>query len=161
MSYSMLLSIIGRIQPEAWDAIVPHSPLTRVPAGKPGLGQVALNPQPLPPGEPLVTAAADLAHEVVRAAVTTDMQGGSSSALISDLIDDWCGTPWPRKWPWPSPGPRPEPEPDPVPWDVQTARVAGALIFASMASRLSQGELRDTLTKGADRLAEAALAGER
>jgi hypothetical protein len=161
LTYSTLLAMIGNIPPEAWDAIIPHGPRVRVAAGEGHLDWAALNPQPLPPREAFLTAAAQLAHEFVRGAVTIDMQGGSSPALVSDLIDDWCGTLWPRRWPWPWPGPRPDEGPLPELWDVRTARVVGAVIFASMASRLAEGDLRETLAKGADRLAEAALAEAR
>jgi len=44
------------------------------------------------------------------------------------------------------------------PWDIQTARVIGAVIFASVAARLSSSDLRTAFAEGADRLAEAALA---
>jgi hypothetical protein len=159
--YGTLLALIGRIGPEAWDAIVPHGPRLRVPAGEGHLDWAALNPQPLPPEDRLLTAAAQLAHELVRGAITIEMQGGSSSGPVSELIDEWCGTPWPRRWPWPWPGPRPDDGPLPDPWAVQTARVVGALIFASMASRLSDGDLQEALAKGADRLTEAALTDAR
>src|SRR6516165_1555598 len=102
-----------------------------------------------------------MANEVVRLAVESEAQGASSSAFVSEIINDWCGTPWPRKWPWPGPGPRPGTEaggPVPEPWDVRTARVVGAVIFASAASRLSSSDLRTAFADGADRLAEAALA---
>ena len=151
MRYRDLLSIIGTFHPELWDVIHPQGPLERV----------ALNPQPLPPRETLLVGAAEMAHEVVRLAVASEAQGASSSAFVSEIINDWCGTPWPRKWPWPWPGPRPETEaegPSPEPWDVRSARVVGAVIFASVASRLSGGDLRTAFADGADRLAEAALA---
>ena len=147
-----LLSIITTIHPEIWDAIIPQGPRA--------LDRAALNPQPLPPRETLLAGAADMAHEVVRLAVASEAQGGSSFAFVREIIDDWCGTPWPRKWPWPWPGPRPETEPEgpqPEPWDVRTARVVGAVIFASAASRLADGDLRSAFAEGADRLAQAAL----
>jgi hypothetical protein len=156
--YRNLLSIIGTIHPELWDAIIPHGPRVRVVSG---FERVALNPQPLPPRETLLAGAAEMAHEVARLAVASEAQGGSSSGLVSEVIDDWCGTPWPRKWPWPWPGPRPETDiegPHPEPWEVRTARVIGAIIFASVASRLSSGDLRSAFADGADRLVEAALA---
>src|SRR5262249_39394183 len=60
---------------------------------------------------------AEMAHEVVRLAVASEAQGGSSSAFVSEIIEDWCGTPWPRKWPWPGPRPDTEAEgPSPEPW---------------------------------------------
>ncbi len=159
MSYSRLLSIIGRIHPQAWDAIIPHGPRLRVLAG---VERVALNPQPLPPREAFLLSAAELAHDLVRAAVATEMRGEPSSALVTEIIDDWCGTLWPRKWPWPWPGPRPgegpESGPLPDPWDVKTAQIIGAVVFASMASRLSEGDLSTALSDGADRLTETVLA---
>jgi hypothetical protein len=158
MPYNNLLSIIGTIHPEIWDAIIPQGPRVRVVSA---LERVALNPQPLPPRETLLAGAAEMAHEVVRLAVASEAQGASSSAFVNEIIDDWCGTPWPRKWPWPWPGPRPGTAaggPSPDPWDVQTARVVGAVIFASTASRLSSGDLRTAMADGADRLVEAALA---
>jgi hypothetical protein len=145
-----LLSIIATIHPEIWDAIIPHGPRA--------LDRAALNPQPLPPQETLLAGAAEMAHEVVRLAVAAEAQGGSSSAFVREIIDDWCGTPWPGKWPWPSPRPGNDGEgPSPEPWDVQTARVVGAVVFASVASRLASGDLRTTFADGADRLAKAAL----
>jgi hypothetical protein len=156
--YRNLLSIIGTIHPEIWDAVIPHGPRVRVVSA---FDKAALNPQPLPPRETLLAGAAEMAHEVVRLAVTSEAQGISSSAFVSEIIDDWCGTPWPRKWPWPWPGPRPGTEgegPRPEPWDIQTARVIGAVIFASVSSRLSSGDLSTAFAEGADRLAEAALA---
>lgn len=157
-TFSKLLSLVGRIPPAAWDAIIPHGPRLRVTTAEGPVARAALNPQPLPPREAFLTTAAELTHEVVRAAVAAEMQGAPSSALISDLIDDWCPAPWPRRWPWPWPGPRPDEKPIPEPWDMQTARVVAAVIFASMASRLAAGDLREALAKGADRLAEAAVA---
>lgn len=102
---------------------------------------------------------AEMAHEVVRLAVASEAQGGSSSAFVSEIIEDWCGTPWPRKWPWPGARPDTEAEgPSPEPWGVQTARVIGAVIFASAASYLSSGDLGTAVADGADRLVETALA---
>ena len=158
MSYSQLLSFIGSINPRAWDAIIPHGPQIRVTSR---FDRVALNPQPLPPREAFLVGAAEMAHEVVRAATALGANEERSIGLVSELIDDWCGTPWPRKWPWPWPGPRPggREGPQPDPWDIATARVVGAVVFASMASRLAEGDLRDTFAKGAERLSEAALGG--
>jgi hypothetical protein len=157
LRYSRLLALIGSIPPEAWDAIIPHGPRRQLAGGHGDVDWAVLNPQPLPPREAFLTAAAHLAQEVVRGAVTVEMQGGSASGLISELIDEWCGTLWPRRWPWPWPGPRPDGDPEPEPRDVQTARVVGAVVFASMASRLADGDLKEAMAKGADRLAEAAL----
>jgi hypothetical protein len=85
----------------------------------------------------------------------TDVQGGSASACLADLIDDWRGTPWPHKWPWPLPAPGPDP--DPHPWDLAMSRLIGAVVFASVGAGLGEGELRMTLLEGADRLAIVAV----
>jgi hypothetical protein len=41
---------------------------------------------------------------------------------------------------------------------VQAAKLVGALIFASVGSRLADGDVGAAFADGADRLAEAALA---
>ena len=153
MARKHLLTIIGRISPEAWDAIIPHGPIRRAWFGT-GLDAVALNPQPLPPRDFVVSAAA-MARDIGRFAIEQNATGHASAAWVSDLIDDWCGTPWPRRWPSPWPGPR-FGEPDPSPWDIASARMAGAIVFANLAARLGEGELAKALLKGADRLADAA-----
>ena len=152
MQAMSLLSIIGRINPQAWDYIVPMGP---GPGGRQSasLGeQVSLNLQPLPPGEAFVIGAAEMAHSVVRMAIESEVRGEPSIALVSGFSDDWCGTPWPHSWPHPWPGPGPDPDP----WIVQTGRVVGAIVFASVGSRLAEGELRAAFLKGADQLAERA-----
>jgi hypothetical protein len=153
MRASALLSIIGRIHPEAWDAIIPHGPRVRS-----RWEQVMLNPQPLPPRVQFAVEAAEMAHAFVRIAVEADVRGESGSRLVQEWVEDWCGTPWPRKWPWPWPGPRPDEGPQPDPWDVATGRAIGAIIFASIGSRLDRGDLGGTFLDGAERLAEAATA---
>jgi hypothetical protein len=150
MRYTSLLTLIARVRPEAWDAIHPQGPVVL----NDRLARVALNPQPLPPREALTVGAAMMAREVARLAVETDLQGGSASAWLAEFIDDWCGTPWPHKWPWPLPGPGPDP--DPHPWDVATSRVIGAVVFASVGAGLGESDLKMTLLEGADRLASAA-----
>jgi hypothetical protein len=75
---------------------------------------------------------------------------------LSRLVNEWCDTPWPRHWPWPGPGPAPEGGPHPEPWAINEARTAGAVVFASGASRLGDGELRAALADAAERLADVA-----
>jgi hypothetical protein len=146
------LSVVARIRPEVWDAIVPHGPRFRARGDL-----VALNPQPLPPAEAFLVGAAEMAHEFLRVALESDVRGDSAAGFVRDFLDDWCATPWPRKWPWPWPGPRPDEGPLPDPWVVQSGRVIGAIIFASVGSRLADGELKAVFSEGADRLAEAAI----
>jgi hypothetical protein len=95
-----------------------------------------------------------MAHSVANLAVEADVRG-EQSRFVSELIDDWCGTPWPKKWPWPWPGPHGAP--DPEPW-IETGRAIGAIVFASVGARLGEGELSAALLEGAERLAEASVA---
>jgi hypothetical protein len=158
-----LFGVLGRINPSIWDAIIPHG--HRVQFGVPfsKASQVELNPQPIPPGHELLFASADVAHEISLAAVAAEAAGAESvERIVLRAVDDWCGTPrphvpipWPGPWPFPWP-PDPEPHPD---WDIAASRVVGALCFASVASRLSEGEARAALSKGAEQLLEAGLAG--
>jgi hypothetical protein len=148
-----LAAVIGRLHPQALDAIFPHGPvLSRRPAD--------LNPQPLPPKEQLLVASAAVAHDIASAAVGAEAAGGGASKLVARAVDDWCGTrprhipiPWPGPWPFPWP-PEPEPHPD---WDIGLSRVVGALSLASVAARLEEGELQDALARGAEQLLEAGL----
>ena len=160
VSYLTLLSIIGRISPEAWDAIHPHGPVLGISESvlSSRIERLALNPQPLPPRDAFLVGAADLAHEIVRQALSIEARGESSLSFVSDTIDDWCGTPWPRKWPLPFPRSGPTPDPwDTV--DVQAARLVAAIVFASVADRLTDDKFSAVFADGADRLAEAALNG--
>jgi hypothetical protein len=146
MIATKLLIILARIDPIIWEAIGPHVPRQSASLAE----RVSLNPQPLPPGEAFVIGAAEMAHSISRMAIESEVRGESSIALVSGFIDDWCGTPWPHRWP------RPGPDPSPDPWLVQTGRVAGAIVFASVGSRLGEGELSKAFLDGAERLAEAA-----
>ena len=101
-----------------------------------------------------MVGAAEMAHSVVRMAVESEVRGESAVAFVREFVDDWCGTPWPHRWPWPWPWPGPGPDPDP--WIVQTGRVVGAIVFASVGSRLAEGELRAAFLKGAEQLVETA-----
>ena len=145
-----LLAVLGRINPAVWDAIIPHGPV--------GPQRVALNPQPLPPKEALLRASAEVAHDIASAAVFTEAAGGEPARLVSQAIDDWCGT-RPRPFPWPHPFPFPwPPEPEPHPdWDIGASRVVGALALAQVASRMEDGAARDALAKGAEQLLDAGL----
>jgi len=150
MNTVQLLRVIAAIPPEAWDAIIPHGPVLRSRADL-----VSLNPQPLPPKDPFTVSAANMAQELVRIAVESEVQGKSAVGFVKEFIDDWCGTPWPRKWPSPRPGPRHE-GPQPDPWEVTLGRVVGATVFASASGRLGETELAKALQVGAEKLAEAA-----
>jgi len=146
-----MLAMIGRLKKEVFDVFPPHGHrvLDRFDA-------VALNPQPLPPGEPFVTAAIEMSRRLAELAVEADVRGEDSVGWLARMIEEWCGTPWPPGWPWPGPGPRPDEGPLPDPWVVDEARIAGAVVFASVASRLGDGQLRVAFADGAERLADVA-----
>lgn len=142
-----ILSVVARIHPAVWDVI---------PRG--------FTPSPEPwnrsQSEALQIGAAEMAHELVRMAVEMDVSGGQPAGFVREFIDDWCATPWPHKWPIPWPGPRETiADGQPIPWDVQTARAVGSIVFASAGARLPDGDLGAALAEGAERLAEAAIAG--
>jgi hypothetical protein len=159
-----LLAVLARINPAVWDAIIPHGPVLSGASAFEAVSkasEVELNPQPLPPRQQLLLASATVAHDVALAAVTAEAAGTeAASRIVGRAVDDWCGTeprhfpiPWPGPWPFPWP---PEPEPHPE-WDIGASRVVGALSFASVASRLAEGEAREALSKGAEQLLEAGL----
>ncbi|MEP6851633.1 MAG: hypothetical protein ABJA87_03100 [bacterium] len=152
ISASSLLALLGRIHPEAWDFINPYGPILRSSRGASRGEEVALNPQPIPPGVALHVGAAEMAHQLARMAVEANVRGESTD-FLEGFIDDWCATPWPRKWPWPAPGPR---KPDPSS-EIQAARLIGSIVFASIGSRLPDEDLGAIFSKGAERLAEAAI----
>lgn len=154
MNSAALLTTLARIRPQVWDAIIPHGPVRVI--GSPE-DLVALNPQPLPPQPPsdaFLIGAARMAHAVTRMAVEADLRGEATD-FVARWVDDWCATPWPRKWPWPWPDPRLEDGPVPDPWLVGSGRVVGAVVLASVGARLGDGELSAALLTGAERLVEA------
>lgn len=158
MRTASLLSVVARIHPQVWDVIVDRAPYQSAEV----VDHVALNPQPLPPQPPpdaLLIGAAHMARAVTRMAVQADLRGESTSEFLGEWIDDWCATPWPRKWPWPWPSPRPDEGPFPEPWMLQTSRIIGAIIIASVGSSLGDTELGAGLIDGAERLADAAMSG--
>jgi hypothetical protein len=159
-----LVSVLGRINPAAFDAIFPHGPIPfrAGAAGRLAPNASEINPQPLPPKDALLVASATVARDIAFAALSAEAAGNADGAgrLIKSAVDEWCGNgrprfpiPWPGPWPFPWP---PEPEPHPE-WDVVASRVVGALSLAAVASRLSNGAVRDALAAGAERLLDVAL----
>lgn len=124
-------------------------------------GLAALNPQPLPPRFAYVAAlghAAVLRAELIGelSAELGDRAGSAqtrgASRYLSDLLDDWCGTP-PRPFPWPWPGPRPE-------WAREALGAIDHVILASAFQRAAAagigGELGNAVKAAHRRLAETA-----
>lgn len=144
VSLVRLLAKLGHVNPAIWDAIVPHGPahITK-----------------------LQLASAEAAKEIARAASAADAAGNpEAAAIILRAVDEWCGTP-PKRFPWPKPWPGPWPpeleeegEGEEIMPNADTSQLIGALTLASIASRMAEGELRDALDKGAEQLAETALA---
>lgn len=149
------LSLIARIPPEAWDAIVPKGPRAAVGVRlRDRLDLVALNPQPLPPVAAFLVGAADTAHVLAGLAVERGVEdGGRAGELVAEVVDDWCGTGWPRRFPFPWPGP----DPDPRDGDLRLGRLVGAVVLASFAERMPGTELGAAFAAGAERLGEVAL----
>jgi hypothetical protein len=162
MERKSFLTLLATFPPEAWDAVVPKhhyraDALGRFRRFEAGgvLERVGLNPQPLPPKERFVVAAATMTHEVAGLAVDAGVTGtADAAAIVRDFVDDWCGTGWPRRWPWPWP---PEPEPDPR--EIAWGRFAGAVVLASLGARMPGTELGDAFAEGAERLGEVAVHG--
>lgn len=154
-----ILTILGTFPPEAFDAIIPHG--HRRPGGRVSvtdhIDHVALNPQPLPPRERFLVASAELAHEIGRLAVETDLVRGGGSDLVRELVDDWCGTGWPRRWPFPWPGPVPGTRTHEL--DVAGGHLAGAVVLASLGDRMPGTDLGAAFLEAAQKLAEVAQQG--
>lgn len=141
------LALLGKVPLEAWDFIIPHG--HRLAAAS------AVQPSP---ADTYVVAAARLAHDVSTATVEADYTGQDASSHLLRLVDEWCGTPWPRRWPLPFPWPGPWP-PEPDPWwedAVATGRLVGAVVFATMAERLRESDLGAAFGQAAEQLLSAA-----
>ena len=161
ISLISLLVKLGHINPAIWDAIIPHGP-AHIPISAAGASE--LNPQPIPPGKMLQLASVEVAKEIARAASAAEASGNpEAAAIVSRAVEEWCGTPpWPKPWPGPWPPELEEEgegEGEEIMPNADTSQLVGALTLASVASRMAQGELRDALNKGAEQLAETALAG--
>lgn len=156
MNIVKLMFAIRRIPPQAWDAIIPHGPPIGGGFGR-GRGIVELNGQPTPPRPDPMVAAAEMARDLARVASSIESTGGGGADAIIRMVDDWCGTPWPHHWPWPVPfGGEGDPEPRPN-WDVSMARVVGGLVLAETASRMLDGDLREAMATGAEKLLEVGM----
>ncbi|WP_327683018.1 hypothetical protein [Kitasatospora sp. NBC_00458] len=158
---------MGRLHPEAIDGIVPHLPVlgpTRhVHLADAGGGGRPLNPQPIPPGAAeLRLAVAATVNAVANAAITARLSDGDVGRILTEVGDDWCGTPhgripWPKHWPFPwPPG-----EPYPIDWTYATPAVQAqaALTFQAYAGGIADEELGAAFGGLAERLADAALQG--
>lgn len=151
MTLSMqAISIIGRFHPEIFDIL--GTPTATVGRFRSRFDEVALNPQPLPPGEAFTTGVR-VAAELVRLASTAQQLRASFEVDV----DDWCGTPPHIPIPWPH-----TPvtvDPDPHPWLLYNLGLALGLEFSAYVwSDLSAERGLTAVHDGA--LAYATKAGE-
>ncbi|MGA4508585.1 hypothetical protein ACQB6R_09160 [Propionibacteriaceae bacterium G1746] len=113
-----------------WEKIDPHvGPWNRV----------ALNPQPLPPKE---------LGEALMIAVFT-RSAASGHERFAEILDDWCGTGWPGKFP---------PRPKGYEFDPQVL-LGAAFAAADLAMAVDDADLAGMLGKGARQLFETAIEG--
>jgi hypothetical protein len=153
-----LITILTRHDSRLWEKFFPHVPLVahQGVVRSATLERVALNPQPLPPAEIFLDAAADAARGMAQAAIMAEQMGASPHKALAKSIDDWCGTPprpfpWPRPWPGPwvlgrgDDGPRPE-------WDAASGQLVGAMTLAGIAARMDEGEAQKAIEQAAEQL---------
>ncbi len=141
------LALIIALVPEAAD-VIPRGP-QRIGRLAARLGEeVALNPQPLPPGDPSIGVA--LMHKITAAAL-----GGPDTFEAGFLrdVDDWCGTGWPRRWPkgWPVNGPVPGPR------ETAQMMLGGLLAAAEISAHFDDPEIVDAFDKAIEMLGEVAI----
>ena len=99
---SMFLYFVAKIRPEAWDAIIPHGPKVSL-ASREYMIAIAL--------KGFSSELGKRAGTQKLASIQKTLVNFAGEQLAADYgDDDWCGTPWPRKFPLPFP------EPDPFPW---------------------------------------------
>ncbi|MER7703075.1 hypothetical protein ABTX81_09280 [Kitasatospora sp. NPDC097605] len=163
-----LVSLVGRLNPAAWDGLIPHEVAHGVLNGvlaaraDDGGGDAAgLNPQPLPPvAAALRLSVARTVNAVANAAITARVSGGDARQILAEVGEDWCGTPhgripWPRHWPlpWPPEGPAPI-DPD---YATPAVQAQAALAFQGYANGIGDEQLREHFGTLAERLADTAL----
>jgi hypothetical protein len=154
-----LLQILARHHPELWELIHPHVPF--VATGGRGLvedrlGPVALNPQPLPPGDQLVAVTRFTAVAVAQAAIAASATGGDARGFLAEVVDDWCGTPTPHKIPWPKKWPTPWPPGEPYPIDpklaVSSIQAEAGLVFQVYAAGIEDEQLSAQFAEAGEKL---------
>ena len=164
-----LAQLIARLRPEAWDAVIPHGPPSVFgPRPEPWrqamadrLSMVALNPQPLPPGELYAMALSDaLIQEVFGYEAMGHVLGGRATANAAGLavraiaeFEELCPR-WPR-WPrtWPPPPPPPWPHEEMT--QSELLFVAGNFLAAADIAR--EGPVAEALDSAGSRLMAMSL----
>lgn len=132
---SMFLYLVARIDPRAWDAIIPHGPKVSIAAREYMIAMA------------LKGFSAELNNRAVSGKLATIQKRlveSAGSRLAADYgDDDWCGTPWPKKFPFPFPEPGPFPwfsfsdvmlNPQPLPPKALGKEIGGYLMLLSEAT---------------------------
>jgi hypothetical protein len=125
---SIFLYLLAKIRPEAWDAIIPHSPQVSI-ASREYLIAMAVK-----------GFSAELPNKAVGqklGAIGKALVGFAGQQLAADFDDDnWCGTPYPRKH-----GPSPLGSfeevmlnPQPLPPQELEREIGGYLVMLSEAT---------------------------
>ena len=166
--------LIGYLNPEAWDWIVPHQlhvnfalgphpePWIVAKPGRLGRGvQVALNPQPLPPKALYALALADATvAEVISASRTGAILGGEAGAnlqkralsMVSDFEEICPRWPrWPKHWPPPPPPPWHDEQMDPSHLFFAGSR------FLLATDTVENDRVQNALAAAGDKLIDMAL----
>jgi hypothetical protein len=152
------------LPPGPWDPVI-RAALERIAAFTPAWthvgGEVALNPQPLPPRLAFLVSAVQTF--AARAALLEEFAGAGSSdaeqrgiiivsGYVERFADEWCGNGFRLKWPFPQPRPN---------WFASELDGIDLLLLATQfeqAARQSfSEELRGSLHRAAARFAHAGL----
>ncbi len=160
MDVAKVLGVLAEAHPAVYD-IWPRLDVFASGSWRTTVGEaVALNPQPLPPLtgiDPYVLGAHRMAVRLAELAVDSQIRG-EGTEFLDACVEEWCGTPWPRRFPLPVPGPGPGDGPHPDPWKVAAGRALTALVFTSYGARLSGTDLGVQFGRVAEKLAEVATA---
>lgn len=97
-AFLVIARFLARINPRLWEIPFPHTPLVGHPAASlTNPDAVALNPQPLPPGELLALAVADVhLTEIVRLASAENGEGRNGALRRIADVDELCPPLWPK-----------------------------------------------------------------
>ena len=134
---SLLLYLLAKIRPEAWDAIIPYGPKVSVASREYLIAQALKGFSAELSNRSVSQKLASIQKELVKFA------GGQLQQDFAD--DDWCGTPWPHKFPVPLPGPDPFAwfsfsdvmlNPQPLPPKELQKQIGGYLLLLSEATSL-------------------------
>jgi hypothetical protein len=142
---SLLLYLLAKLKPEAWDAIIPHGPKVSVAAREYLIAMSLKGFAAQLSNRAVVRKLGGIQQSLVRFA------GERLAANYGD--DDWCGTPWPRHFPFPVPGPGPDPfagfsfsdvmlNPQPLPPKESQRQIGGYLLLLAEATSL-EGVAKD------------------